>query len=115
MTGTPTTPQKTAPIAQIVAIGMLAWALLPDNPYGYYLLLRWVICGVCIYLALQAMERDTTGWVWVLAIVAIAYNPIFRVHLTREIWSVVNIATIVMLGMTLLPNWLGDTNQEKRH
>jgi hypothetical protein len=32
--------------------------------------------------------------VWVLGITAGIYNPIFRVHLTREIWTVVNVVTI---------------------
>lgn len=115
MTETPTTSPRTAPVAQIIAIGMLAWALVPDNPYGYYLLLRWVICGVCTYLALQASEKNATGWVWMLAIVAIVYNPIFRVHLTREFWSVVNIATIVVLAMTMLSNWPDGAEKENRH
>jgi hypothetical protein len=74
---------------------MLLWALNPENPYGYYILLRWVCCGIFAYLAIQALEREKQGWVWVLGITAVVYNPIIRVHLTREIWSVVNVATIV--------------------
>ena len=34
------------------------------------------------------------GWVWVLGVTAAIYNPILRVHATREIWSVVNLVTI---------------------
>lgn len=93
---------KSLPIAQVVGIAMLAWALVPTNPYGYYLLLRVVICGICAYLAFAAYERQQVGWVWVLAITAIVYNPFVRVHLTREIWSVVNVATIIILGLTIL-------------
>lgn len=80
---------------------MLAWALVPSNPYGYYLLLRVVVCGICAYLALAAYERQRQGWVWALGITAVVYNPFIRVHLNREIWSAVNIATIVLLAATI--------------
>jgi len=73
---------------------MLVWALTPENPYGYYILLRWVCCGVFAYLTLKALENENQGWVWVLGITAVIYNPIIRIHLTREIWSVINVITI---------------------
>ncbi|MCL6678632.1 hypothetical protein LZ519_04775 [Sphingomonas sp. RG327] len=73
----------------------LAVALL-ELPYGYYVLLRLVVCGVCIHLAVQENNAGRTGWTWVLGAVAILYNPIFRIHLNRDIWSVVNIATILL-------------------
>jgi len=73
---------------------MLLWALNPQNPYGYYILHRWVCCGVFSYLALKALDAGHQGWVWGLGITVAVYNPIFRVHLTREIWSVVNVVTI---------------------
>lgn len=73
---------------------MLLWALNPDNPYGYYILLRWVCCGIFAYLAFQALEHEKQGWVWMLGITALVYNPIFRVHLNRELWSIINVVTI---------------------
>ena len=89
------------PIAvQIVCIGMLVWALNPANPYGYYILLRIVLFASCAYLALRAVALDKTPWVWILGVTAVVYNPIIRVGLTREIWSVVNVATIILLFVT---------------
>ena len=81
-------------LPQLIASLLLLWALNPDNPYGYYILLRWVCFGVFGYLALKAFAQKQQGWVWVLGITAGIYNPIIRVHLTREIWSVVNVITI---------------------
>ena len=88
-------------VPQIVAIAMLGWALIPANPYGYYIILRFVVCGVCAYLAVRAFQIDKIGWVLIVGITAVIYNPIIRVHLAREIWSVVNIATIIMLIVTI--------------
>ena len=81
-------------VPQLIACLMLLWALNPENPYGYYTLLRWVCCGVFAYLAVQAFQQRREGWVWVLGITAALYNPVSPVHLTREIWSVVNVVTI---------------------
>ena len=73
---------------------MLLWALNPSNPYGYYILLRWVCCGCFAYMACVAYKQKKQNWIWILGITATIYNPIIRVHLTREIWSVVNVITI---------------------
>lgn len=82
---------------QAVACVMLLWALNPDNPYGYYILLRWVCFGVFIYLAFQALEQEKNNWLWVMGITALIYNPIFRIHLNREIWSIINVVTIIIV------------------
>lgn len=81
-------------IPQLIAGLMLLWALNPSNPYGYYILLRWICCGIFAYLAFKAHEQNETGFAWILGITAAVYNPILPVHLTREIWSVVNVVTI---------------------
>ena len=72
------------------------------------------------FLALPALEIHKSGWVWILGVTAVIYNPIVRVHLTREIWSVVNIATIAMLAVTFavfgnrsLPEEKGDHTDER--
>jgi len=83
-------------IPQVITVAMLLWALNPDNPYGYYILLRWVCCAAFAYLAIQTLGHKKQGWVWVLGVTAAIYNPIIRVHLTRDLWSIVNVATIVV-------------------
>lgn len=36
---------------------MLLWALYPENPYGYYVLLRLVCCPIFAYLANRPIHR----------------------------------------------------------
>jgi hypothetical protein len=83
-------------IPQVVACLFLLWAFNSDNPYSYYIILRWVVCGVFAYLAYQAFEKEQVQWTWILGITALVYNPIFRVSLDREIWSMVNALTVVL-------------------
>jgi FtsH-binding integral membrane protein len=80
---------------------MLLWALYPENPYAYYILLRWVCCGIFFYLSFQALEQEKQNFVWILGITALIYNPIFRVHLNRELWSIINIITIVIAFISI--------------
>lgn len=82
-------------LPQLCAVLLLLWALNPSNPYGYYILLRWICCGVFSYLAVKASKYNQEEWAWVFGVIAAIYNPIFRVPFGREVWTVVNLATIV--------------------
>jgi len=84
-------------VVKSICIIMLFWALNRNNPYEYYTLLRWVCCGTFAYLAFQFFKQKKQGWIWVLGITALFYNPFFPVHLNRELWSFVNIVTIIIL------------------
>lgn len=84
----------------LVPITALLIALL-DMPYGYYQLLRVMVFCVSAYLAVAESKHEQGIWFWALVACAIIYNPIFRLSLGREIWSFVNIATVIFLGAHL--------------
>ena len=77
----------------MIALGL---ALLP-LPYAYYMLLRLGMCGVFAYLAFTAHQLNEQGLAWVLGITAVIYNPFAPLHLGREVWTMVNLATIGLL------------------
>ena len=81
-----------------VLIAMLAWALLPSNPYGYYIFLRWVACGIFVYLSVAAHRSKEPAWLLFFVVNAGLYNPVLRAHLGRPIWSVVNLVSICLLA-----------------
>jgi hypothetical protein len=89
-------------IALVVVIGMLVWALVPFNPYPYYILLRWVCCPTLAYLAWLASTRGQTNWALGFGIGALIYNPIIRVALSKGIWTAINVVTIAALVMFTL-------------
>jgi hypothetical protein len=88
-------------IPRAIAGAILLWALNPDNLYGYYVLLRWTCCAVFAYLAIKALEWKKERWVWILGITAAVHNPIISIHLTRKIWSAVNVATVVLATLSV--------------
>ena len=74
-------------------------AILP-LPYGYYTLLRLVVCGATAFIAYQAYgERGhVSGWVVVFGILALLFNPLIPVQLNRELWAPIDIgAAVIML------------------
>lgn len=93
---------KTTWVPQLVVILALGWALYPENPYGYYTLLRILCCGVFGYLAYLALTQEKTAWAWLLGGIAVLYNPIIRVHLDRDLWSAINVLTILLAGASIL-------------
>ena len=80
-----------------VMILMLGIALLPIRWYGYYVLLKFVVCGGCAFLAANAYDDGRKHLVWFLGGLAVLYNPIIRFPLGRELWIAVNILTIIVL------------------
>ena len=82
-------------VPQVLSTIMLIIVFNPSNPYGYYILLRWVCCSSFVYLAVKAFEQERRNWTWVLGIMALIYNPLVQIHLNREIWTVINLVTIV--------------------
>jgi len=80
-----------------IMIVMLGIALLPIRWYGYYVLLKLVVCGGCGFLAANAYDDGRKHLVWFLGGLAVLYNPIIRFPLGRELWMVINILTIIVL------------------
>lgn len=72
---------------------LLLLALAP-RPYWYYTILRVTICAYAIGKLL--IEPSNTRRIIYIGI-ALLYNPLAPVHLTRDIWKPVNLATIAIL------------------
>lgn len=89
--------------AAVIAALMLFIAMA-ELPYGYYQILRFVICGISIYVAIEANERKNPTWVWTMVVMAILFNPLIPIRFKKEDWQVVDciagfiyLATIPML------------------
>jgi len=88
-------------VAKLIAVGVLVGAL-GRHAYDYYVLLRWVVCGVAAFGAFRASEVGKKSWAWALGIVALFFNPIIPVHLTRETWACVDLVAAVALLISIV-------------
>lgn len=64
-------------------------ALLP-MPYGYYQLLRLVATIAGLWIAHDYWKRSENAAAALFLLVALLFNPVFRVHLDREHWMISN-------------------------
>jgi len=83
-------------IGRFVAPGMLFWALAPHR-YDYFTLLRLVVCIVAAYLTFQSYSQQKEEWAWIMGGITVLFNPIFPIHLNRELWSVIDIIVAIVL------------------
>lgn len=87
--------QKIA-ILKMVPIILMAIAM-GKMPYGYYTLIRWIVCPVFVFLAIHCKKQKEIPWIWVFGVLAGLYNPIVPVHLGREIWVLANVVSVVLI------------------
>jgi len=71
-------------------------------PYGYYQMLRWVVCAVGIYVAYTAYRWGKVWVTWVFGFVAALFNPIIPVHLTKEIWQPIDFICAVLFSLGII-------------
>lgn len=86
--------------AQLIAIAMLLLALLP-MPYGYYTLLRIAICAFSVYLVYRIWQKNIQLWLWIFIIIAILFNPIIPIYLSRGLWALIDITVAVVFFVSI--------------
>ncbi len=74
---------------------------LGDWPYGYYMLLRWVTCGAAVAVAVYGHGWRRVGWVWLFGFVALLFNPVVPVHLSRETWQPIDMAAAAAFAVAV--------------
>jgi len=69
---------------------------LADWPYGYYQLLRFVVCAVSIYIAVMAYNWQKTWVTCLLGFIAVLFNPLISIHLSRELWQPIDLICAIL-------------------
>lgn len=88
------------PLAVIyIASGLLALGAAP-LPYGYYTFLRLVACGVFAFAAYVSLTKKARVLPYVYGCLALLFNPFIKVHLPKEVWVVVDLASAALLLAT---------------
>ena len=75
-----------------VALGVL------EMPYGFYMLLRAMLCLAAAVGFAAARRRGDLPWTWAYGALAVLYNPVLPVHLgAKGLWILVNVGTLIVL------------------
>ena len=88
-------------VAQSLATVILLFALIGGVPPSYNLLLRFAVCALCAYLAVNAYLRSKLNWVWLFGALVVLYNPLFPVRLNRDVWFDAYGGTIALMVLAM--------------
>jgi hypothetical protein len=88
-------------ISSVISIIMLLLAIPTFWPYGYYVLLRWVVSISAVFLVWAAYDLKKTFWVVLMGMVAILFNPLIPIHLDKETWVVIDLVVAVLFVVSM--------------
>jgi len=88
-------------ILTVICIIALLLAISSIWPYGYYQLLRWLIAGTAVFLIFIASELEKRAWIWIIAAIAILFNPIIPIYLSKEIWVVIDFIAAIIFFVSM--------------
>jgi len=74
----------------LLACGMLL-AATGRWPYGYYTLLRFVVCAAAVFVAYEGYVWRSLWACWLFGFIAALFNPLVPVHLRRSTWQPLDI------------------------
>jgi len=89
-------------IASVIAIAMLLLAI-PTGiwPYGYYVLLRWVVTATALFVLWIAYTVERKLWIFLMAIIAILFNPIVPIYLDKGTWVVIDFIVAILFLVSI--------------
>ncbi len=69
-------------------------------PYSYYEFLRIFVSISAVYFAYKFNESKQQGWLIIFGMIALLFNPIAPVYLSKETWILIDIvAGGIFLGV----------------
>jgi hypothetical protein len=104
--------EKRPHIIPALIAALILFGALGRWPYGYYQLLRFVVCGVGAYVAYLAYNWQKIWAVWLFGFIALLFNPLIVIHLSRELWQPIDfICAVLFIIVTFV---LKKSEEEKR-
>lgn len=81
----------------VVAVALVVGAF--PLPYGYYMLLRVAACAAFGYAAFLAYKSKAWPTLAILALAAVAFNPLVTMRLSKGIWAAVDMSAGAYLAI----------------
>lgn len=88
-------------LPSLVAVGLLLGALV-DNPYGYYVFLRWVVCASALFVIWAAYNPRRLWALWIFGIIAVLFNPVVPIHAWRGFWIPVDVVVAILFAIAIV-------------
>ena len=92
---------KVLPIPIIISIIMLLMAILGHWHYGFYTLLRLVVCLTSIFVASFAYKARLRYWTYMMGLIALLFNPIIKVYFNKSTWQLIDLVTAIIFVISI--------------
>ncbi len=84
-----------------VAAAILLVVALGHHPYGYFTFLRWAVTVAAIAVAGAAWKSEFQWVTWPFVAVAILFNPIAPIYMTRHSWRPIDVICAIAFAASL--------------
>ncbi len=94
-------PQKKYQSISLVAATLAVFLAIPSIwPYGFYQLVRWVVCLSAGYNVYVLGAKNKYSWATVFIFIAILFNPIAPIHFGKDLWQVIDftVGVVIIVG-----------------
>ena len=85
-----------------IALAILFFLCLLDMPYGFYQVVRFVALVGFGILAFQANEKENQTEMIVYGVLALLFQPLFKIALGRELWNIIDVVVGIGLLITVV-------------
>ena len=92
---------NTSSVAPGLVAALMLLGALGSWPYGYFTLLRWVTATSAVLFAFDGYRTRNAWMTWTFAFIAILFNPLVPVYLTREIWLPIDVAVAMVFAFAI--------------
>lgn len=85
----------------LIASGIVAFLAISSIwPYGFFQLVRWIVCFSAAYNAYQHGLNEKYFWSTIFVFIAILFNPIAPIHFNKEIWQYIDfiVGTVMIVA-----------------
>ena len=81
-----------------IVLAALLLLCLFDMPYGFYQFVRFAAMGGFAYLGYSAKEQNKINEMLIYIVLALLFQPFFKIALGRTIWNIIDF----VVGVSLL-------------
>lgn len=67
-------------------------------PYAFYEVVRWVGTAMAVWCAVVATSQKRTAWAVAFSAMAVLFNPLIPIYLTRETWAPLDAVAFVLFA-----------------
>lgn len=87
-----------------IILAILFFLCLLDMPYSYYQLVRFAALAGFAFLSYKYYESGNKSMSFAFAVLAILFQPVFKIALGRTLWNIVDVVIGILLIISLFYN-----------